>query len=143
MHVCMCTKLMSHNCIHAYTVLTKCASGVFKLDMNFDDGTAIGNGWIFSNFGFCKAIDHIIITTRKHIILQFLHVSNYFIHGPHVFLTHSWHACKNVRNKSRHFRINLHHLPNKVIYILYRKRLITQHCHSMLYWPIFYIYIYI
>ena len=36
----MCTKLMAYNCTQAYTVLTKCASGVFKLDMNFDDGTS-------------------------------------------------------------------------------------------------------
>ena len=30
-------------CVHSYTVLTKHASGVFELEMNFDDGTTIEN----------------------------------------------------------------------------------------------------
>ena len=41
--------------LHSCTVLTKHVSGVFELEMNFDDGTTIENDWIFSNFGFCKA----------------------------------------------------------------------------------------
>ena len=40
--------------MYSCAVLTKHVSGVL-VEMKFDDDTAIGNGWIFSNFGFWKA----------------------------------------------------------------------------------------
>ena len=55
-------------------------SGVFELETDFDDGTSVRNGWIFSNFGFWKAKSSVQHrrTSALHFKSTFFTVQRYF-----------------------------------------------------------------